>query len=128
MGLQVSQSAAVFSGPDRLMVVDRATRVTEYHMTTNEVERRYEPKLGLAERTYRYGINPLYTVFPKPGEFDTTIQYLLTGQQTRTTPGAPSDLGARREKLEPWKPVWSSLVFAAVVLALGCVYVQRREF
>jgi len=121
-------SAASFSEPDRLLVADRSTRVTEYQVASGKVERRYAPKLGALERTYRYVVRPVYTVFPKPGELDNTIQHLLSRKKTtkeRKESGARTVL---RERLRPWTPVWSSLVFAVVVLALGCTCVQRQQF
>ena len=121
-------SAAAFSGPDRLLVAHRSTRVTEYQLDTEEVKRRYAPKQGMVERVYRYAIKPLYTIFPKPGELDNTVEYLLTASEAADVEGGPKDLSLTRQRLRPWTPVWSSLAFAVVVLALGCLYVQRREF
>jgi hypothetical protein len=121
-------SAATFSGPSRLMVADRLTRVTDYDLETGEVQRRFVPKPGAFERVYRLVIRPLYTVFPKPGELDRTIRYLLSGEEIEAADQQREDPTAVRRQLRPWAPVWSSLAFAAVVLVLGCLYVQRQEF
>ncbi len=121
-------SAAAFSAPDRLLVAYRSTRVAECRLGSGEVVRRYAPKLGLFERVYRYGVNPLYTIMPKHGELDNTVEYLLAASEAGRAEGEAKDLTLARQRLRPWTPVWSSLLFTAVVLALGSLYIQRREF
>jgi len=39
-----------------------------------------------------------------------------------------SDLGTAQTNLHPWRPVWSSLAFMAVMLLAGCVYLHRQDF
>jgi hypothetical protein len=121
-------SAAAFTPTGSLLVADRGTRVIEYDVATGEERRQYAPPQSVIARLYRYGVLPLYTVFPKPGELDKTIEYLLSGEDTKITGPGGGDLGAAREQLHPWAPVWSSLVFTIVVLALACVYIERQEF
>jgi hypothetical protein len=121
-------STATFVSENQLLVADRVTRVTRYDVTTGEVQQRYAPKLGIVERGYYYAIVPLYTVFPKPGELDKTITYLLSGEETRAAGPRSGDLEAAREQLHPWAPVWSSLAFTLAILALACVYIERQEF
>jgi hypothetical protein len=58
---------------------------------------------------------------------DKTVQYLLSGKETAEM-GEGGDLSAAQKELEPWRPVWSSLAFMAVVLALGCWYLERQDF
>jgi hypothetical protein len=79
------------------------------------------------ERAYYYGFSPLYTVFPKPGELDKTVQYILSGKETAET-DRRGDLSTAQKHLHPWRPVWSSLAFMVVVLTLGCLYVQRQDY
>ncbi len=69
----------------------------------------------------------MYTVFPKPGELDKTVQYLLSGKETADM-GEGGDLSTAQKELDPWRPVWSSLVFMVVVLGLGCLYLERQDF
>ena len=111
-----------------MLVADRVTRVTEYDVTTGEVQHCYAPTLGIVERAYYYVIVPLYTVFPKPGELDKTITYLMSGEETRATGRRSGNLEAAREQLHPWAPVWSSLVFMLATLTVACVYIERQEF
>jgi hypothetical protein len=107
--------------------VDRTTRTTEYELPLWRVTRRYAGPLSLLERAYRYAILPVYTVFPKPGELDKTVQYLLSGKETAEV-DQRSDLSTAQKELDPWRPVWSSLAFMVVVLTLGCVYLERQDF
>jgi hypothetical protein len=121
-------SATAFTPSGTLLVADRGTRVIEYDVATGEEQRRFAPSQSVVARLYRYLVMPIYTVFPKPGELDKTIEYLLSGEDTKTTGRGGGDLGAAREQLHPWEPVWSSLAFTMVVLALACVYIERQEF
>jgi hypothetical protein len=88
--------------------------------------------MPLAERIYRYALHPIYTVFPKPGELNQTVMYLLTSQDS--APGAiridegPPNAAPQSVRLNVWGPIWSNLAFLAVVLALSCVYVARKDF
>jgi len=120
-------SCCFFPSASQALVVDRTARVTEYEWPDWRATRRCAPPLSLLERVYRYAILPLYTVFPKPGELDKTVQYLLSGKETAEM-GEGGDLSAAQKELEPWRPVWSSLAFMAVVLALGCWYLERQDF
>ncbi len=77
---------------------------------------------------YRFGVLPLYTVFPKPLELDNTVQYLLDGPQDagenvrlhRFRPGAAGE--------NPYSPIQSSAIFVAVVLGIGCLVSYRAEY
>jgi hypothetical protein len=120
-------SGSCFLAPDRIAVADRATRVTEYDLPDWQVTRRHSPTLSVLERAYRYALTPLYTVFPKPGELDKTVQYIMTGKQTAST-DSRGGLAAAQKNLHPWRPVASSLAFMAVLLALACLFLERQDF
>ncbi len=119
-------SMAAFSHDNRLFVADQSVRLSQYELPTLRVVRRYSPRLDWIGRTYRYGIVPLYYLFPKPGELDKTFQYLLSGKETAT--GNRSDLTATQQTLDPWTPLWSSALFTLVVLTISCVYIEWQEF
>ena len=120
-------SAVAFSGGTRLLVADRFKRVTEYELPSGKVVARHRPTLSVSETVYLFVIKPIYTVFPKPGEMDNVVNYLLTGSESVTV-GASNDLQTNRPRLDVWGPIWSNLAFIAVVVGLGCVYTQRRDF
>ena len=120
-------SAVAFSG-GKLLVADRFTRVREYELEPPGTTRRYTPTLGFLERLYFYGIKPIYTVFPKPGELGNVVNYLLSGSESVPLSDDRGDLGAARLHLDVWGPIWSNLAFVAVVVGLGCWYTQRKDF
>jgi hypothetical protein len=110
-------------------VANRLTRVTQYDLDTLSIARQWQSPMPLAEKIYRYALHPLYTVFPKPGQLNETVTYVLTSKDAAAS-------GAVRFKEPPnvpvkfdvWGPVWSNLVFLAVVLAIACGYVYRKDF
>jgi ABC-type transport system involved in multi-copper enzyme maturation permease subunit len=120
-------SAAAFAGNDRLLVADRFTRVTEYELPTGKIADRRRPVLSGLEKFYLFGIQPIYTIFPKPGEMDNVVNYLLTGSESVAV-GASNDLQTSRARLDIWGPIWSNLAFIAVVVGLGCLYTSRKDF
>lgn len=120
-------SAAAFDG-NRLLVADHYTRVTKYALPTGEVSERVRPKLGMLQRAYFYAIKPIYTVFPKPGEIDNVVTYLLNETDMAPIGNAPEDLRSQRIKVDVWGPIWSNLAFITVVVGLGCWYTQRKDF
>jgi hypothetical protein len=122
-------SAAAFLDGDRLAVAHSYNTISEYSIESAERIERLSPELSTAEWAYWYLIKPLYTVFPKPSELKNLVQYVLTGKETAEF----ADDGDRQNpnahfKLDVWGPLWSNAAFLAVMLALGCLYVYRREF
>ena len=111
-----------------MYVAERLTRVTKYELLSGKVEQRWQGPLPLAEKIYRYALHPLYTVFPKPGQLNQTVMYLLTSKDA--TPGAIrlDDGNGGPRKLDVWGPIWSNSLFLVVVLAIACVYVYRKDF
>ncbi len=80
------------------------------------------------ETLYRYVVVPVHTVFPKPTEINNITTYLLTDQKTIVAGPRDGDLRTRRMTLDLWGPIWSNLGFLAGMLAIGCVYVWRKDF
>lgn len=119
-------SAAAFTPSGDLLVADRTVRVTRYSFPDAKVAERYAPKLGLMGIAYRYGLIPLYTIFPKPGELDKTVQYLLSGRDTKRFDR--DDLAAAQSEIDPWTPVWSSGIFTIAVLLFACLYIEWQDF
>lgn len=120
-------SGFAWSG-ERLFVADYANRVVAYDQKTFTRERVYRPALSRWELAYYYGIEPLYTIFPKPRRLHKTVQYLITGKRTTDLGLFQGDLTQLREDLHPWQPVQSGLIFVGVLLVVACVYMERHEF
>jgi hypothetical protein len=120
-------SAVAFDGP-KMFVADRLSRVTEYDLDKLQRGRQWEGRMPLAEKIYRYALHPLYTVFPKPGQLNDTVNYLLTANDSQSGAVRLGDPQNARAKLDVWGPVWSNLAFLIVVLAVACGYIYRKDF
>lgn len=123
-------SAIAFSTNNELLVADRYPRVLGYSLKTGTVAHRYESETELLEKAYRFIIKPIYTVFPKPGELDNLVTYLLTDQEEATIgrEKVQENLQSERITLNIWQPVWSNLAFLTVILLLTCIYIERKDF
>jgi ABC-type transport system involved in multi-copper enzyme maturation permease subunit len=121
-------TAATFAGEKRLLLADRGTRVIEYELDPFELATRHTPDMRVLERIYRYGVLPIYTVFPKPGELGEMVRYLLTEQETESIGPEPEDLRSTHVKHNVRGPLWSSLAFTVIVLAITCLYIRRTDF
>ena len=121
-------SAVLLSPDNTMLVVDRAKRVTQYQIGSFQRIKSFAPDLTAVEIAYYYVIAPIYMVFPKPGELDNTVQYLLNDEETMKVPMQQGDLQAKRVRLRPWTPVRSSLIFMVVVLLIACIYIERQDF
>jgi hypothetical protein len=121
-------SAVALDG-SAMYVADRLTRVTKYDLAALARGQQWQGPLPLAERIYRYALHPLYTVFPKPSQLYQTVTYVLTSKDAKVG-GIRLDEGdgAGPQKLDVWGPIWSNLAFLAIVLAIGCAYVYRKDF
>ena len=120
-------SAATFAD-DKLYVAEHVTRVIEYDLATSTVARQWQSPMPLAETIYRYFLNPLYTIFPKPSQLNQTVTYLLTSNDAPVGGIRLEDPEGRAAKVDVWGPVWSNLAFLAVVLAISCLYISRKDF
>jgi hypothetical protein len=121
-------SAAAFDGANHLLVADRTVRVSRYELASLKLEKQLAPNMDLLEKIYRYVAVPVYTVFPRPGELSDTVKYVLTEQETSGRDVEVKDLARPQVKIDPWGPVYSSLGFMVVVLAVSCWYLHRAEF
>jgi len=128
IGGQGDISAVAFGADNTLYAADGFGRVTEYNPAKSftQVER-WSPRPDTLERVYGWGILPLYTIFPKPGEMDNVVTWLMTRQET-VVARMESDLSAPRVVLDIWTPLWSNLAFLCVMLGLTSVYIARKDF
>ena len=121
-------SAVQFSGGG-LFVSDRIGRVTRYDIDNQFKQSvQYEPESDFLEKLYHSVIHPLHTVFPKPGDMENLVRWLMTNQETAALDDGRQDLGSERIILDVWQPLWSNLAFLAVVLGFTCIYISRRDF
>ena len=104
-------SSVSFDADSRLCVFDRENRLTVYETASLKSTQSFAPEDGIFELSYRYLVSPLYTVFPKPGEFSKVISYLSSAQST--TDNAAIDLIYEPIETNPLLPLWSGLGFMA---------------
>ena len=119
-------SAVAFKPDGGLVAADSWTRVTEYEAGSwRELSRRQPPR-DYWERGYRYVVNPLYTLFPRPAEMNDIVRELLMGEELEAVQRL--DLSAAPPPSNYWSQVRNNTIFIVVVLALGCLYVSRKDF
>ena len=119
-------SAVCVSNTGDLLVADRGNRVTRYDQEKFEPLKTVRPDDGTIEQIYYLGIQPLYSIWPKPGEFYKVVAWLAHGDD-----GAPVneiDLRLKPKYRSPWAPLTSGLAFMAVMLGLSCLYFWRKDY
>lgn len=131
---QGNLSAITFTQDGTLLAVDQLNRLSEYEPGTWKRTRQLSPN-NLTSMVYLYGVLPIYTVCPKPGELYRTVQYVLLdppkaadAEEEPELPGAQENEGQPPPIKNPWQPVYSSFAFMVVMLAIGCIYMERQEF
>jgi hypothetical protein len=125
---QAGISGVTFNGPNSLLVADRANRVTNYDLDPFRAAEVRAPALDNWETAYYFGLVPLYTVLPKPGELGNVVEYLLTDQSTATGGFGSRNLSDKPKNVDIAGPIWSSLAFLVVVLGVACLYVRQADF
>ena len=119
-------SAVSVSGTGEILVADRGNRVTRYGAKDFEPIKTVRPDDGRIEQIYYWGIKPLYSIWPKPGEFYKVVAWFADGDD-----GAPAneiDLRLKPRYRSPWAPLTSGLAFMAVMLGLSCLYFWRKDY
>jgi len=120
--------AVAFDGQNHLLVGDVFMRVTSYSLPDFNPVKSHDPTLSTLQAVYRYGVLPVYTVFPKPGELNAVISRLFEESDTVTVSGNNEDLKADQFEIDFKTPLVSNGAFLLVMLALTCLYVARKDF
>ncbi len=106
----------------------KPNRVVEYELAQGKVIKDFKPKMSTLEMVYNWGVNPVYQVNPKPSALDNAMGYLLSGNATQSMSIVTADMEQAQVEIDVWRPIITNLVFVAVMLLIGCVYVARKEF
>ncbi len=121
-------SAIAFDSNSQLLVADRFGRITRYLPDESfAVKEKMEPQPDFLETLYTRVIDPVHTVFPKPGEMENVVTWLMTKQQT-IGPEDTDELSASRAVINIQEPLWSNLAFLVVMLTATSFLISRRDF
>jgi hypothetical protein len=121
-------SAIAFDADSSLLAADRFGRITRYSATDSfAVKETMEPQPDFLETLYTRVIDPVHTVFPKPGEMENVVTWLMTRQQTIGLEDT-DDLSASRKVIDIQEPLWSNLAFLVVILTITSILITRRDF
>ncbi len=129
-----SASAIAFDENHRLMVVDYHRGVRIYDVATQTPVDQLRGSVDLPSNLFYYVVSPVYTILPKPGDLDSAIQWILTGEKSQVIENEANQNGLRgkleseRVTFDVWNTIVSNLVFIAVMLGLGCLYIARSDF
>lgn len=121
-------SAAAFGADGAFYAADRVNRISKYAVPDLRLLERYTPPSEPLHRAYRFLIDPVYTIFPKPSELDSLVQYVLTQESAAAIPGSERDLQRERQVIRVVPIVLSNLAFVLVMLTLSSVRVWRQDF
>jgi hypothetical protein len=123
---QGNVSSVAFDPQNRLCVIDRESRLSVYQPNDLAFVENYSPSDGPFELAYRYLISPIYTVFPKPGEFYKVTSYMSSTRDTTADPTV--DLIGEPAEQNPLLPLWSGLGFMVLMLTLSCGVFHFKDY
>lgn len=121
-------SAVAFDADSSLLAADRFGRITRYSPEESfAIKESMEPQPDFLETLYTRFIDPVHTIFPKPGEMENVVTWLMTKQQT-IGPDDTDELSASRQVIDIQEPLWSNFAFLAIMLTVTSVLITRRDF
>ncbi len=128
-----SAAALAFDGEGNLMVGGGREDIAVYSMGSDRPSKEYRVPKNLVTRLYDWVFKPAHTVLPQPGEVDTLIQYIMTGEKSQTVQGGPlqrvaASLQEDRLTFDIWTPLIKNILFVCLMLGFACFYVSRRDF
>ncbi|MEW4562386.1 ABC transporter permease subunit [Bremerella sp. JC770] len=124
-----SDASAIAFNEGNLYYADNKTRVRARSLSSGETLETYWPESDWWRFTYDWVIEPIYYVFPKPGELNNLLKYLVTDESTSSFQGPQStgDLREVRMADNIVMPVVHNLIFICVMLGITCFYVSRLD-
>lgn len=109
-----------------MIVADRTDRITAYNPGDLSDTGQWSPSGSFMDNLWRYGVKPLYTIFPKPGEFYRVVSHLSNANDTSENPDV--DLEFNSETQNPWSPLISGVNFMVVMLIMSCLWFWRSDY
>ncbi|MEX0824685.1 MAG: ABC transporter permease [Pirellulaceae bacterium] len=92
------------------------------------VEHRLDAELSTARRIQTYLVEPLHTIIPQTGKLSSETVSAIIGGSTSRSMGEGQMAEATQERLEVTRPIISCVLFIAVLLTIGCIYIRRQDF
>ncbi|GAA4424137.1 ABC transporter permease [Bremerella cremea] len=124
-----NDASAITFHEDQMLVADNKNRVRAYDLASREIVETFWPDSDWYRFTYDWIVQPIYYVFPKPGELNNLLKYLVTEESTTSFQGPQStgDLREVRQADNIVMPVVHNFIFICVMLGLTCIYVSRLD-
>jgi ABC-type transport system involved in multi-copper enzyme maturation permease subunit len=116
-----------FDENDRLWVTYTRAKTELIDLAKQEIVESYSPRLTTPQFIFDYIVNPFYQVNPKPSAMNETIEYVLKNPKNKTLALDRGDLDAPKVVADPWTPLWSNMLFVAVMLGVSCWYLYRQD-
>lgn len=121
-------SSILLEETESLWVAGHVGQVTRYSLPDWSVEADFDPEPTSLAWFARFVVEPVYTVFPKPGQLDNVIRYIITGEETASISGRELDLRQDRAVFDIDDAIWSNLAFISGMLIWSSLIIWRRDF
>lgn len=125
---QGNVTAASFDDQNRLWYSTKYNRTHLVDLENSKNEKSYKPSSSWFVNVYEYGVNPMYWMFPKPGEFYKLVIHLSAAPSDDEDAEDEVDLRTVSDAADPWQPLWSGLLFMCAMLFLTGLIFQYRDF
>lgn len=130
--------AVGFDDQGYLHMADRWLRIHKVNLADGAVVETLQGNLSSFQMIYKNVIYPIYYAFPKWGELNYTVEYLVTGSETADTIGTTVlkimnvdrmiPVPLETYNLRPWPQVWNALIFITIMLFFGCVIIESFDY
>lgn len=122
------RASAITFDQGNLVYADSLRQVRVRDLQAGNTSKVYSPKLDTLRWYYHWLIQPIYFVFPKPGELNNLIGTLLIEDSPGISPvDGAEDLRDVRDKPNTTGPVVHGAIFVLLMLGITCAYVERLD-
>ncbi|MBL8890810.1 MAG: ABC transporter permease [Planctomycetaceae bacterium] len=126
-------TATIFDSHNHLFVAYGVDDLIKVDVETGKVVETLSVQKNLIRSIYDWGVEPIYSIFPKPNECYVLIEHLANdgAVDANRSDEAPPQLDIdtfTAQTDNPWSPIVSSGIFAAVLMLFNCWYFWRQEF
>ncbi len=119
-------TTASFDDQNQLLVADQSNRIGSYQPATLECTKAWTPDSSYWDLAWRYGVNPIYRFFPKPGEFYRVVAHF--SESNNVLKNKSVDLALTEPQKDPWSPLISGVGFMVFMLVCSCFRFWRKDF